>query len=109
MAKQPTAIQQLHQLDKQRQKLLETAKEEALANAEEAVRALNALGFSYRLTASTPRKTAQMKQRRQVKDVPCPICGFKTSPPHDGRAHRSQANKKPFMAEELKERGLTKV
>lgn len=109
MAKKPTALRQLHQLDKQRQKLLENAKEEALANAEEAVRALNALGFSYRLTGTVRRKTARKKQRRGVNDAPCPICGFKTSPAHDGRAHRSQASKKPFTAEELRERGLTKA
>ena len=109
MAKQPSALSQLRQLDKQRQKILDSAKEEAFANAKAAVQALNALGFSYRLTEAAPRKKAQKKQTRRIKDAPCPICGFKTSPPHDRRAHRLQTNKKPFTAEELKDRGLTKV
>jgi DNA-binding protein H-NS len=39
----------------------------------------------------------------------CPICDFQTTPPHDGRAHRYQKKKAPLSAEELKEKGLTKV
>ena len=111
MAKQASPLQQLRQLDKQREKILEDAKQEALADVEEAIKALNALGFNYRLTQGPLRaaRKATKKRTRTVKDAPCPICGFKTNPPHDGRAHRMQATKKPFTADELKERSLAKV
>jgi hypothetical protein len=39
----------------------------------------------------------------------CPICQFQTTPPHDGRTHRSQKKKSPFSAAELKEKGLVKA
>jgi DNA-binding protein H-NS len=39
----------------------------------------------------------------------CPICDFQTTPKHDRRAHRYQKKKAPLSAEELKEKGLTKV
>ena len=111
MAKLMSPLQQLRQLDRQREKILENAREEALAKAEQAIQALNDLGFNYRLTEAPRRyaKKASKKRTRTVKDAPCPTCGFKTNPPHDGRAHRIQATKKPFTAEELNERGLTKV
>ena len=111
MAKQASPLQQLRQLDKQREKILGDARQEALANAEQAITALNGLGFNYRLTEAPRRYAtkASKKRTRTVKDAPCPTCGFKTNPPHDGRAHRMQATKKPFTSEDLKERGLTKV
>ena len=111
MAKQVSPLQQLRQLDKQREKILEDAREEALAKAEQAIKALNDLGFNYRSTEAPRRsaKKASKKGTRTVKDAPCPTCGFKTNPPHDGRAHRMQTTKKPFTAEELKERGLTRA
>jgi len=46
---------------------------------------------------------------KAAKVVVCPICGFQTTPPHDGRAHRYQKKKAPLSAAELKEKGLTKV
>jgi hypothetical protein len=118
-----TVLDKLKALDAQRAQLLEGAKKEALDNAEKAVAELNELGFHYTLTegASTststqraphaPRKATSKAQapKRQKKDVPCPICNFKTDPPHDGRMHRSQKTKKPFSVEELMEKGLTKV
>jgi hypothetical protein len=93
---------------------LEGAKKEALDNAEKAIAELNELGFNYRLvegasTARAPRKAASEAPKRQARDVPCPICHFKTTPHHDGRMHRSQKTKKPFTVEELMERSLTKV
>jgi len=45
---------------------------------------------------------------KAVKADVCPICDFQTTPPHDRRAHRFQ-KKAPLSAEELKEKGLTKV
>lgn len=42
-------------------------------------------------------------------DRPCPICEFKTVPPHDARRHRGQKDKRPFTIEELHEMGMTKA
>jgi len=111
-----TTLEKLKDLDAERAQLLEGAKTEALANAEKAVAELNGLGFSYTLsegatTARAPRKAASKAQalKRQARDVPCPICKFKTTPHHDGRLHRSQKTKKPFTVEELMQRHLAKV
>jgi hypothetical protein len=114
-----TVLEKLKALDSQRAALLEDAKKEALDNAEKAVAELNELGFHYTLTegasspsgsARAPRKTSQAQApKRQARDVPCPICHFKTTPHHDGRLHRSQKAKKPFTIEELMERHLAKV
>ena len=112
-----TVLEKLKALDAQRAQLLEGAKKEALDNAEKAVAELNELGFHYTLTerasttlpARAPRKAASQAPQRQARDVPCPVCHFKTTPHHDGRMHRSQKPKKPFNIEELMEKGLTKV
>jgi ribosomal protein L13E len=72
---------------------------------------LNELGFHYTLVegATTTARTATSKAaKRQARDLPCPICKFKTTPHHDGRMHRSQKTKKAFTVEELMEKGLTK-
>jgi hypothetical protein len=110
----------LKALDEERAKLLEDAKKEALEAAHRAIADLNALGFDFRLveghSASTARRPPRertegeaSKSKRQARDTPCPICGFKTNPHHDGRAHRSQETKRPFTVEELSEKGLAKV
>jgi hypothetical protein len=110
-----TVLEKLKALDAQRAQLVEGAKKEALDSAEKAVAELNELGFHYTLTegatstARAPRKAASQAPKRQKKDVPCPICHFKTDPPHDGRMHRAQKTKKPFSVEELMEKHLTKV
>jgi len=113
-----TVLEKLKALDAQRAQLLDDAKKEALDNAEKAVAELNELGFYYTLTegASTstpraPRKAFSQAQapKRQARDLPCPICHFKTTPHHDGRMHRAQKSKKPFTVEELMERHLAKV
>jgi hypothetical protein len=111
-----TVLEKLKALDAQRAQLLDDAKKEALDNAEKAVAELNELGFHYTLTegastspASAPRKAASQAPKRQARDVPCPICKFKTTPHHDGRMHRSQKSKKPFTVEELMERHLAKA
>jgi hypothetical protein len=111
-----SVLEKLKALDAQRAQLLEGAKKEALDNAEKAVAELNELGFHYSLTegasaspARAPRKASSQAPKRQKKDVPCPICRFKTNPPHDGRLHRSQKTKKPFTVEELMEKHLAKV
>jgi hypothetical protein len=113
-----SVLEKLKALDAQRAQLLEGAKKEALENAERAVAELNELGFHYTLTegasvaalpARAPRKSASQAPKRQARDLPCPICHFKTTPHHDGRMHRSQKIKKPFTVEELMERHLAKV
>jgi hypothetical protein len=113
-----TVLEKLRALDAQRAQLLEGAKKEALDNAEKAVAELNELGFHYTLTEGArvsvstpraPRKTSSQATKRQPRDLPCPICHFKTTPHHDGRMHRSQKTKKPFTVEELMERHLAKV
>jgi hypothetical protein len=109
-----TVLEKLKALDAQRAQLLEGAKKEALDNAEKAVAELNELGFHYTLTEGATATRASRKagadpSRRQARDLPCPICHFKTTPHHDGRMHRSQKSKKPFTVEELMEKGLTKV
>ena len=114
-----TVLEKLKALDAQRAQLLEGAKKEALDKAEKAVAELNELGFDYHLIegapasaalpARAPRKASSPPAKRQARDIPCPICKFKTTPHHDGRMHRSQKNKKPFTVEELMEKHLTKV
>ena len=110
-----SVLEKLKAVDAQRAQLLEDAKKEALDNAEKAVAELNELGFHYILTegatstARAPRKATSQAPKRQARDLPCPICHFKTTPHHDGRMHRSQKNKKPFTGEELMEKHLAKV
>jgi hypothetical protein len=112
-----SVLEKLKALDAQRAQLLDDAKKEALDNAERAVAELNELGFHYNITegaastspARAPRKAASQAPKRQARDVPCPICHFKTTPHHDGRMHRSQKTKKPFTVEELMEKHLAKV
>jgi hypothetical protein len=114
-----SVLEKLKALDAQRAQLLEGAKKEALETAEKAVAELNELGFHYSLAegaaasaalpARAPRKAASHSAKRQPRDLPCPICNFKTDPHHDGRMHRSQKTKKPFSVEELMEKHLTKV
>jgi len=106
-------LAKLRALDEQRSKIVEEAKTEALQEVHKAIAALNALGFHYTLKeGSGAQRVGSPKTegvKRQSKDVPCPICHFKTNPLHDGRAHRKQQTKKPFTAAELTEKGLEKV
>ena len=107
-----SVLEQLKALDEQRANLIEGAKEEALAAANEAIEDLNALGFSYHLVERRSTSTAAggRKGTRMLKDAPCPVCEFKTEPLHDGRRHRMQGDdKRPFTDDELKELGYTRV
>jgi hypothetical protein len=109
-----SAIEKLKALDEERSKLLGDVKSEALEMAHRALATLNGLGFHYRLVegpqrvprAGTGASRAEEGPKRHQRDVPCPVCGFKTDPLHDGRAHRSQTTKRAFTEEELTERGL---
>jgi hypothetical protein len=109
-----SAIQRIQELDEERARIFDQAKEEALEKAKTAVAELNGLGLHYTLVSGdgksmrAPKKLAASKQGT-INDAPCPVCEFQTSPPHDARAHRGQAKKKPFTAAELSEKGLTKL
>ena len=115
MSQEPSVLDQLKALDEHRAKLLESAKNAALEKANQAIEELNALGFHYRL-AEEPAlarllraKTEGETPTRKPKDADCPICNFRTNPPHDRRSHRSQQRKKPFTPKELEERGLVRA
>ena len=104
-----TALDQIKKIDEQRNKLLDSAKNEALARVHEAVEELNSLGFSYTV-AEEARGRGSRRGTRQRNDGPCPICNFKTNPPHDGRRHRAQGHKKvAFTNSELSAMGYTKA
>ena len=107
----PSALAKVRSLREQADKLAAEAKEDALAAAEKAVSVLNELGLTYRLVEGheNHRVSNGRAVRRQKRDVPCPVCHFKTEPPHDGRFHRAQSTKKPFTDAELNERHLSKV
>jgi hypothetical protein len=101
-------IARIKELDAERTKLIDGAKKEALARAQQAVSDLNALGFSYSLTQGEAQRKKGVGRIQAAK--PCGICGFQTSPPHDARKHRfSKAKKWPFNAKELADLGLKKV
>jgi hypothetical protein len=109
-----SAIQRIKELDEERAKIFDHAKEEALEKAQQAVAELKALGLTYTLVNGEENIKAKKgdqggRNKGSVKEGPCSICGFETSPPHDARKHRSQMKKKAFTAAELTEKGLTKV
>jgi hypothetical protein len=106
-----SASQRIKELDAERASILEHAKGEALQKANYAIEELNSLGFNYHLVNGHEKGKATKGKaaKRAIKDAPCPICGFQTSPPHDGRTHRSQKKKAAFTASELREKELVKV
>lgn len=108
-----SAAQRIKELDDERAKLISQAKSDALARASAALEELNSLGFSYSLVEGNKAPAAKPARTgtRQVKDADCPICKFRTEPPHDGRKHRSQpeSRKKPFTAAELTDLGLKRA
>jgi hypothetical protein len=115
MAEKQSVFQQIKKLDEERTKLLESAKADALARAEEAINELTALGFDYEL-AERARGTAHKTRTARKASAPnhhpkgtCPICEYATKPPHDKRSHRAQTRKKPFTDAELAERNLVIV
>jgi len=89
-----SAIERIKELDEERARLFEQAKEEALKKAAEAVADLKALGLNYQLTSGV--KSGAADHPATGKDVPCPICKFHTAPPHDARTHRNQKKKVRF-------------
>lgn len=118
--KQPTILEQLKELDTQREALIDGAKKAALEKAEAAIHELNELGFSYFLGGQGKqpktlipiihrKNTDKAAARRTPSDSPCGYCGFKTQPLHDKRSHRSQTKKRPFNEKELERLGMTRV
>lgn len=85
---------------------LPAAIEDALRRAKKAVQELNELGVPYKLV----KLNSSRELRGTVSETRCPVCKFKTDPPHDSRSHRFQGeNKKPFTKRELEERAMRKV
>lgn len=68
-----SALDRIRELDKERQKLIEEAKEEALQRAKAAVKDLNDLGYAYELRTTTPtvrRSGVREKVLEAVKQRP---------------------------------------
>jgi hypothetical protein len=128
VAKSP--IEQIQELDAQREEILSEAKTNALTRAEEAVSELNALGFHYyigeteknvRRAMRRPKQLPGVERRGRAKhasldksalhkpssDKPCPICNFQTDPPHDKRSHRNYP--RAFTERQLAEWGMTRL
>jgi hypothetical protein len=114
MNMQKSAIEEIKELKARVESMTEQAKTEALDKASEAIgflrelgldndTILKELGFRGRATAKGSR------EEKPPNEEPCPICHVRTDPPHDGRAHRGQTKKRPFTAEELEQKGLTKL
>jgi hypothetical protein len=111
---QKSAIEEIKELKARLESMAEHAKAEALAAANEAIGVLRDLGIDNdailkELGFRGQAKDQESRVKRPPKDEPCPVCNFKTDPPHNGRSHRGQAKKWPFTDEELEEKGLTKV
>ena len=64
MAEKQTALQQIKKLDGERTKLLEGAKADALARAEEAINELTALGFDYEACRARESDHTQTENNR---------------------------------------------
>lgn len=122
MAKAPTSqlspMEELEQLDRRREELRKQVHDEAHGRLKSELDRFNGmnLGRTYELreTGARSGRQASAESRKGTRSVnaerPCPICGFKTIPPHDARAHRSQGEKKrAFTAEELSSKGMTKA
>jgi hypothetical protein len=114
---QKSVIAEIKELRAQLQSKSDQAKAEALETARDAINFLRELGIDndtilkdlgFRARKET-RKAKAENGTRAPKDEPCPICNFRTDPPHDGRSHRGQTKKRPLSAEELEEKELTKV
>ena len=111
---QKSAIEEIKELKARMESMTEQAKAEALDKANEAIGVLRELGLNNDtiLKQLGFKGRAAAKESREgsaPKDEPCPICHFRTDPPHDGRSHRGQPKKKPFTADELEQKALTKV
>jgi hypothetical protein len=102
-----SALGKIKQLREQIDEVSKEAVAEALGQAEEAIETLSTLGQRYRLVRVG---AAGKGARRSNPDRPCPVCEFKTDPPHDARGHRGQGKtKRAFTNSQLSELGLRKA
>jgi hypothetical protein len=112
---QKSAIEEIKELKARMESMTEQAKAEALDKANETIGVLRELGLNndtiLKELGFRGRAAAKESSREgsAPKDEPCPICHFRTDPPHDGRSHRGQSKKRPFTAEELEQKELTKL
>ena len=111
---QKSAIEEIKELKSQLESKTAQAKVEALAKATEAIGFLRELGMANdeilkELGFRGRAKTQESREGRPPNEGPCPICHFRTDPPHDGRSHRGQTKKRPLTTEELEQKGLTKL
>jgi hypothetical protein len=111
---QKSVLDEVKELKARIESMTAQAKAEALDKASEAIGFLRELGLDNDtiLKELGFRGRAAAKGSREGRppgDEPCPICHFRTDPPHDGRSHRGQTKKRPLTAEELEQKGLTKL
>jgi hypothetical protein len=111
---QKSAIEEIKELKAQLESKTEQAKTQTLDRANEAIGFLRELGIDNdtilkELGFRGRAKDRGSREATPPKEEPCPICNFRTDPPHDGRSHRGQAKTRPLTAEELEKKGLTKV
>jgi hypothetical protein len=111
---QKSVIEEIKKLKAQIESKTEQAKTEALDKASEAISFLRELGLNNdtilkELGFRGRAKDRDSREAAPPKEEMCPICNFRTDPPHDGRSHRGQTKKRPLTAEELEKKGLTKV
>jgi hypothetical protein len=111
---QKSAIEEINDLTARIESVAERAKAGALAKANEAISVLRELGIDNdgilkELGFKGPAKDQGNRVSRPPKDEQCPVCNFKTDPPHNGRSHRCQTTKKPFTADKLEQKEMTKV
>lgn len=117
MAREPQlkALERVRQIDRERAELIAEMKAEALDRVDAAIRQLAELGFDYRLdeagkdTQPVLNPSGRTGRRRVNTERPCPICEFRTEPPHDARSHRGQVDKRPFTDDELEANHLARV
>lgn len=101
------ALSKIKKLQAEMEEYSKEAAAEALAQAEDAISTLASLGQRYRLVRVTGRGKGM---RQSNPDRPCPVCQFKTDPPHDARQHRGQGkSKRAFTTAQLNEMGLRKA
>ena len=109
MAKSP--IDELKLLDKRRGELMGQLRGSAEGDLRKALKDFNDLGVGVTYELRAAGRGGSRRGTRSVNaNRPCPICGFRTVPPHDARAHRAQGDKKKaFTAEELSAKGMQKA
>lgn len=102
-------LERLKELDAEREKLVDASVSEAIAQINNLISELSALGQTFELVKVDGRKTRKASSTSREKSQ-CTICKFDTIPQHDGRTHRDQReNKRPYTDKELAKHGLVKA